>query len=71
MKENNYNELMSRYEAYQSACEMHRMEPDNDDYSSAVDWSFENLMDQLRFVLWDEHPSGLHHGADPLNDLPD
>lgn len=70
MKQENYNELLSRYEAYQAACDMHRKEPQNPDYRTAVSWTFDNLMTQLRFTLWDEAPWGQKPWVNPFDDLP-
>ena len=58
MKQENYNELLSRYEAYQLACDMRWKEPQNLDYRTAVSRTFDNLMTQLRVTLWDEAPLG-------------
>ena len=70
MKQENYNELLSKYEAYQSAVDMHWKDPRNPDYCDAVSWTFDNLMNQLRFTLWDEAPWGKKPWVNPLDDLP-
>jgi len=70
MKQENYNELLSRYEAYQAARDMHWKEPQNLDYRTAVSWTFDNLMTQLRFTLWDEAPWGQKPWMNPFDDLP-
>ena len=70
MKQENYNELRSKYEAYQSACEMHWKEPQDPDYETAVSWTFDNLMYQLRFTLLDEAPCGQKPDLLTGDDLP-
>ncbi len=69
MKRNNYNDLKSSYEAYESARYMSSGNPQNLDYKDAVDWTYDKLIAQIRFILWNEAPKELKTPRNP-DDLP-
>lgn len=69
MKKANYDKLAAQFEAYESACDAKWREPGNPDYHEAVSWTFDNLLSQIRFILWDEDPGG-HATPCPPDDLP-
>ena len=69
MKKVNYNNLKSTYEAYEQARDMHYKQPDNLDYVDAVSGTYDNLIAQIRFILWDEAPRELRTPTNP-DDLP-
>ena len=49
---------------------MHWKDPKNPDYCDAVKGTFNNLMTQVRFTLWDEAPWGQKPWVNPYDDLP-
>lgn len=69
MKRNNYNDLKATYEAYERACKMSRDHPGDLDYKDAVNWTYSNLIERIRFILWDEAPAGIKTPTNP-DDLP-
>lgn len=70
MKKNNYNELYERFDAYQGALIKRRRDPENPDYRDAVSWTYDHLMDYIRFILWDETPKGMKSRMTLLEELP-
>ena len=65
MKRINYDNLKSTYEAYEWARNMRYKQPDNLDFVDAVNMTYENLMAQIRFILWDEAPKELKTSVNP------
>ena len=41
------------------------MHPENDDYCDAANYTFDNLMDQIRHILWDEAPEEIKPVKNP------
>lgn len=58
MKQVNYKNLYSRYAAYQTAFNTHNNETSNEDNQAHLKQALDDLMDQLRYTLWDEAPWG-------------
>ena len=69
MKRNNYDNLKATYEAYEWARDMRYKHPENMDYKDAVNETYDNLMAQIRFILWDEAPEELKPPVNP-DELP-
>lgn len=69
MKRNNYDNLKATYETYERARDMRYKHPENPDYKDAVNETYDNLMAQIRFILWDEASEELRPPVNP-DELP-
>ena len=59
MKRDNYLKLRYTFEAYKDAQECLNKFPDNDLYDMAVSMTYDNLMNRIEDILWDEAPEDL------------
>ncbi len=69
MKRENYLELAKMLESYEHALECRRKDPAESLYHAAVDWTYERLMDHIRYILWDEAPSDIPRPKNPYDDF--
>ena len=65
MKTNNYNNLKWRFDAYENALEAHRCNPADEDVIEAITMTLDNLLDTIRYVLWDEGPKENKSAVNP------
>ena len=69
MKKINYDNLKSRFEAYEYAREMRRLHPENPDIQEAAEGTWDTLLVHIRFILWDEAPEDIKPLINP-DELP-